>query len=160
MRKLTFINTYHREGKSPPTFFVSFLWFFFFFLPQILFTLTVVALSSSSRSLLAHSLTAQLCPSLSRSLDWSPPSSSVHGIFQARITGMGCHFLLQGIFSIQGLNPCFLHHRQILYLLSQQGSLGAWESQTSEGKESSSLIELWLQKSGPNPCYIISLSSH
>ena len=84
MRKLTFINTYHREGKSPPTFSVSFLWFFFFFLPQILFTLTVVALSSSSRSLLAHSLTAQLCPPLGRSLDWSPPSSSVHGIFQAR----------------------------------------------------------------------------
>ena len=22
---------------------------------------------------------------------------------------MGCHFLLQGIFSTQGLNPCFLH---------------------------------------------------
>ena len=39
-----------------------------------------------------------------------------------------------------------------------QGSLGAWESQASEGKESSSLIELWLQKSGPNPCSIISLS--
>ena len=31
VRKLTFINTYHREGKSPPTFFVSFLFFFFFF---------------------------------------------------------------------------------------------------------------------------------
>ena len=28
--------------------------------------------------------------------------SSVHGIFQARYTGMGCHFLLQGIFPTQG----------------------------------------------------------
>jgi len=36
----------------------------------------------------------------------APPGSSVHGISQARNTGMGCHFLLQGIFLIQGLNPC------------------------------------------------------
>ena len=28
---------------------------------------------------------------------------------------MGCHFLLQGIFLTQGLNPCLLHCRQILY---------------------------------------------
>ena len=35
------------------------------------------------------------------SVDCSLPSSSVHGILQARITGVGCHFLLQGIFSIQ-----------------------------------------------------------
>ena len=30
-------------------------------------------------------------------------------------TGVGCHFLLQGIFPTQGLNPCLLHllHRQV-----------------------------------------------
>ena len=28
-----------------------------------------------------------------------------HGIFQARNTGVGCHFFLQGIFPVQGLNP-------------------------------------------------------
>lgn len=27
---------------------------------------------------------------------WTVPGSSVHGLFQARITGTGCHFLLQG----------------------------------------------------------------
>ena len=32
------------------------------------------------------------------------PGSSVHGIFQTRITGVGCLTLLQGIFSTQGLN--------------------------------------------------------
>ena len=32
---------------------------------------------------------------------------------------MGCHFLLQGIFPTQGLNPCLLHCRQMLYHLSQ-----------------------------------------
>ena len=34
---------------------------------------------------------------------------------------MSRHFLLQGIFSTQGLNPCLLHCRKILYCLSQQG---------------------------------------
>ena len=43
----------------------------------------------------------------------SPPGSSVHGIFQARIiTGMGCHFLPQGIFLTQELNPRLLHWHQ------------------------------------------------
>ena len=43
-----------------------------------------------------------LCP-------WDSPYKS---------TGVGCHFLLQGIFSTQGVNPhllYFLHYRQILY---------------------------------------------
>ena len=39
-----------------------------------------------------------------------------------RSTGVGCHFLLQGIFLTQGLNPFLLHCRQILYHLSHQGS--------------------------------------
>ena len=37
-------------------------------------------------------------------MDCSPPDSSVYGISQVRITGVGCHFLLQGIFLTQGLN--------------------------------------------------------
>ena len=40
---------------------------------------------------------------------WDSPGSN---------TGMGCHFLLQGIFPTQGLNQhllCLLHCRQILY---------------------------------------------
>ena len=35
---------------------------------------------------------------------------------------MGCHFLFQGIFPTQELNPGLLHCRQILYHLSHQGS--------------------------------------
>ena len=38
-------------------------------------------------------------------------------------TGVGCHFLLQGIFLTQGSNPGLLHGRQTLYSLSHQGSL-------------------------------------
>ena len=37
-------------------------------------------------------------------------------------TGVGCQFLLQGIFPTQGLNPGFPHCRQILYQLSHRGS--------------------------------------
>ena len=42
-------------------------------------------------------------------LDCRPPGSSVHGIFQTRMLEMGCHFLPQGIFPIQGSNSCFFH---------------------------------------------------
>ena len=46
--------------------------------------------------------------------------SSVHGILQART--LGCHYLLQGIFPTQGLNPGLLLCRQIVYCLSHKGS--------------------------------------
>ena len=45
--------------------------------------------SVMSDSLQSHGLTRLLCP-------WNFPSKN---------TGVGCHFLLQGIFSTQGLNP-------------------------------------------------------
>ena len=45
----------------------------------------------------------QLCLTLSNPVDCSPPGSSVHGII-SKNTGVGCHFLLQGIFLTQGLN--------------------------------------------------------
>ena len=54
---------------------------------------------------------AQSCPTLWGPLDFSFPSSSVHGtfFFSGRNTGAGCHFLLHRIFLIQGSNPCLLH---------------------------------------------------
>ena len=44
---------------------------------------------------------------------WNSPSQN---------TGVGSLSLLQGIFPTQGLNPGFLHHRQILYHLIHKGS--------------------------------------
>ena len=44
--------------------------------------------------------------------------------FSDKSTGMGCHFLLQGIFLTQESNPGLLHCRQMLFHLSHQGSLG------------------------------------
>ena len=55
-------------------------------------------------------------------MDCTPPGSIVQGIFQARITGVSCHSLLQGIFLTQGSKPGLLHWRQILYSLMHQGS--------------------------------------
>ena len=49
-------------------------------------------------------LVVQLCLTIFDPRDCSLPGSSVHGFFQATITGVGCHFLLQGIFLTQGSN--------------------------------------------------------
>ena len=48
------------------------------------------------------------CPLLCNPMDWGQPGSSVHGISQARILGVDCHGLFQGIFPTQGSNPCLL----------------------------------------------------
>ena len=66
--------------------------------------------------------------SLSRVRLFATPWTSAHQaplsleILQAKNTGVGCHALLQGIFSTQGLNSGFPHCRWIFYHLSQQGS--------------------------------------
>ena len=66
------------------------------------------SLSVVSDSLPPHRLwpTRLLCP-------WSFPSKD---------TGMGCHFLLQGIFPTPISNSCLLHCWQILYQLSYKES--------------------------------------
>ena len=62
-----------------------------------------VLVSQSCPTLL---LTRFLCP-------WASPGKN---------TGVGYHFLLQGIFPTQGSNPGVLHCRKILYHLSHWGS--------------------------------------
>ena len=54
----------------------------------------------------------QLSLTLCAPMDCSPPASSVHGDFPGKDTGLGCWFLLQGIFPTQGSNPslpCLLY---------------------------------------------------
>ena len=67
-------------------------------------------------------LVAKSCAILCDPMDCSLPGSSVHGIFQARILQMGCHFILQGIFPTQGLNSHLLHWQADSLLLSHQES--------------------------------------
>ena len=52
---------------------------------------------------------AQLCPIFCDPIGCSLPGSSVHGDSPGKNTGVGCHFLLLGIFPTQGLNLCILH---------------------------------------------------
>ena len=54
---------------------------------------------------------AQLCLTLCDPMDSSPPGSSIHGIFQARIPEIRSPFPPPGIFLTQELNP------RLLYLL-------------------------------------------
>ena len=61
----------------------------------------------SNHSVVSHS-SRLLCP-------WNSPGKN---------TGVGSHFLVQGLFQTQGLDPDLLHCRQILYCLSHQGSGG------------------------------------
>ena len=65
---------------------------------------------------------AQSCPTLCDPIGCSLPGPSVHGYSPGKNTGVGCHFLLQGIFQIQGLNPGLLHCRWILYQMNQKGN--------------------------------------
>ena len=46
---------------------------------------------------------------------WDPMNCSHQAPLSMGFTGVSCHFLLQGIFLTQGLNPCLLFDRQILY---------------------------------------------
>ena len=61
---------------------------------------------------------AQSCPTLC-----DPMDTRLHcpWDFLGKSTGVGCHFLLQGIFPTQGQNPGLPHCRQTLYRLSHQG---------------------------------------
>ena len=116
-------------------------------------------------------LVAQSCPNLCNPWECSLPGSSVHGNFLARILEWAAIFLLQVVFSTQGLNPCLLcllHCRQILYPLSHQALLyihkfihkSSYESECRKGsetlyKEESGIIEAF----GPLP-YLTQLVHH
>ena len=69
----------------------------------------------------------QCCCSVPKSrLFATPRSVALHAPlswgFPSKNTGVGCHFLLQGIFLTQGSNMCLLHWQLGSSLLSQQGS--------------------------------------
>ena len=67
----------------------------------------------------AEAKSLQSCPSLCDCVDCSLLGSSVHRDFPGKNSGMGWHFLLQGIFPTQGLN---LHWQADSLPLRHQGS--------------------------------------
>ena len=76
-------------------------------------------MASGHVSSVQFSSVAQSCPTLCNPMDirllhpWD---------FLGKSTGVGCHFLFQGIFLTQASNPGLPHCRQMLYRLSHQGS--------------------------------------
>ena len=61
-------------------------------------------------------LVAQLCLTLLQTYGLYPTRLLCPWDSPGKNTGVGCHFLLQGIFPTQGLSPGLLHCRQILYI--------------------------------------------
>ena len=66
---------------------------------------------------------AQSCLTLWDPMDCSPPGSSVHGVYKARILEWVAIFFFQGIFPTQGSNLVLAHCRQNVYHLSHLGIL-------------------------------------
>ena len=62
------------------------------------------------------------CLTLCDPVDCSPPDFSAHEDSPGKNIGVGCHALLQGIFLTQKSNLSLPRSRQILYLVSHQGS--------------------------------------
>ena len=74
------------------------------------------------------SVSAQACPILCNSMDFSPPPSTLSMEFSRQEYWSTFHWMptldaiaIQEIFLTQGLNPGLLHCRQTLYHLSHQG---------------------------------------
>ena len=84
-----------------------------------------IALTAAAKSL-------QSCLTLWNPIDGSPPGSSVHEIFQAKILEWVAISFSRGIFPTQGLNPGLLHYRQILYQLSYKGSHHTYNTQAEK----------------------------
>ena len=78
-------------------------------------------------------------------MDCSLRGSSVHGDSPSENTGVGCHFLLQGIFPTQGSNLCLL-----CLLCWQAGSLPLAPPTKSSGVGSHSLLQGTFPTQGTN----------
>ena len=97
-----------------------------------------------------------------------PDSLQPHGLqptrllcpwdFPGKNTGVGSHFLLQGIFPTQGLNPGFLHCRQIIYRLIYEGKPNP-NQQTRDSLWSTSVFILSSLYSLLSTCSILGLGT-
>ena len=75
----------------------------------------------------SESEVSQLCPTLQP--HGPQPTKLLHPWNSlGKSTGVGCHFLLQGIFPTQGLNLGLQHCRRILYHLTQHHK--SWQHTT------------------------------
>ena len=82
----------------------------------------------------AVELPAQLCLTLCDPMDCSLPGSSIWD-FLGKKTGVGGHFLLQGIFLLQGLILCLLPWQMV--------SLLDWKDSSSPGQAGRGTAHIW-----------------
>ena len=95
----------------------------------------------------------QLCLTLCHPMDYSLPSASVHGVLQAKNTGVGWYFLLQGILPSPGSepkSPAFLSVQADSSLLSHQGG-----STGPESVQNPSMQTLLSPRSGNNLLWLL-----
>ena len=78
-----------------------------------------INIQKSVSFLVGGDLVAKSCPTLATPWIIAHQAPSIG--FPDKNTGVGCHFLLQGILLTQGSNLGLLHCRQILYHLSYKG---------------------------------------
>ena len=75
----------------------------------------------------SESEVAQSCPTLSTPMDYSPPGSSVHGIFQARVLESGAiafsALSLNKTIYLISLTPWWLHGKNLLSNVGDMGSI-------------------------------------
>ena len=64
--------------------------------------------------------------------------------YPGKNTGVGCHYLLQGVFLTQESNPGFLQCKQILHHLSYQGVEIEWWKTDSDSLHSERLVLILL----------------
>ena len=86
---------------------------FFFNYEKFIFVCICIHIHVLSRSVTHNSLRPHRLQSARLLCPWDFPGKNIR---------VGCRFLLQGIFPIQGPNLGLLHCRRILYQLSHQGS--------------------------------------
>ena len=71
----------------------------------------------------SESAVAQSCPTLSDPMDCSPPGSSIHGIFQARVLEWGAtafsNFVSRDLFLLLVKHRCFPNYRNTILFISQ-----------------------------------------
>ena len=95
---------------------------------------------------------AQLCLTLCNPMDCSPPGSSIHGIFQARVLEwVAISFSRWVIFLTLGSKPSLPHCRWILYQLNHKGT-SPWNSPGQNiGVGSLSCLQGIFPTQGSNP---------
>ena len=79
-------------------------------------------MTTTTSSETKESVSCSVMPDSLRPHELQPTKLLCPWDFPGKDTGVGCHFLIQGIFPTQRSNPGLLHCRQILYRLSYKGS--------------------------------------